>query len=84
MRFARLDHRLFANHPFPVNHLEPAPLVMDSPVPGQQLYRRVAMVLDPDMIGPEPALAVDIRLLRQKGHRYPNGDSVRGLSEGKE
>ncbi len=75
VRLARLNDRLFSDDTFAVNMVETAMPVTDPPVPGQQLNRGIAVIFNPDMISPEPAQTVNIRLLRQKCDRNPNGDA---------
>ena len=50
--------------------------VGDPPVAGEQLNRLVGIILDPDVIDPEPLPRLDPRLLRQEIDRDPHGDAI--------
>src|SRR3546814_10012289 len=54
-----------------------AAAVGDDPVPRQQLHRPRALILDPHVIGPEPAPACRLRLLGQIAHRHAHDDAMR-------
>src|SRR5690606_20466970 len=76
MRFARLNDRLFANHTIAIDSVQTAPCIRNAPVTGHQLHRTFSLILDPDMIGPEPAKSVYVGLFRQKRDRNPHGHAV--------
>jgi hypothetical protein len=78
MRLARLDHRLFADHALAIDLVHAAAAIGDHPVAGEQLHRLVRMILDADVIGPEPAGAVGTRTVGQKAHRHPHRDALGG------
>src|SRR3546814_6138701 len=70
-------HGLFADYAFALHRMARAAAVGDDPVPRQQLHRLRALILDPHVIGPEPAPACRLRLLGQIAHRHANDDAMR-------
>jgi hypothetical protein len=73
-----MQDRLLANDSVAVDQVDRPARVGDSPVPGEQLDGVGGVVLDPDVIDPEPLSRLDPRLFGQKidcdPNRYPRGD----------
>src|SRR3712207_1407531 len=83
-RAARLDHRLLADHAFALHLVAGAAAVGDGPFAADQLNGGLRGVLDADVVGPEPAAAARLRLLRQEAHRHPDGHVAGRGAVGKE
>jgi hypothetical protein len=73
---ARLDHRLLADDAFALYAVPRAAPVGDHPMPGEQLHRDRAFVLDANMIRPEPAPALWFGLLGQVGDGDADHDAA--------
>src|SRR4051812_11581358 len=81
---ARLDHRLLADHALALDLVAGASAVGDRPFAADQLNLAAAAIFDADMIGPEPAAAAGLRLLRKEADRDPDGDVAGGGAVRKE
>lgn len=83
MRLARMQHRLFANHPIAINKVHDTAPVSDPPVAGEQLRGLIGVVLNANVINPEPLASVHARLFGQKVHCHTNSDPIgdRGMLE---
>ena len=73
-----LEHGLLSDHALAADLMAAAATVADDPFPADQLNGAAAVILDPDMIGPEPAALVRLRLFRKVGDGDPNRDVGRG------
>src|SRR5688572_19454117 len=73
-RSARLDHRLLSDHAFALHLVAGAAAVGDRPFAADQLDGAARTILDPDVIGPEPAAATRLGLLGQEADGDPDGD----------
>ena len=83
MAVARSQNGHFAHDPFTIDQIHSPARVGDSPMAGDQLHPFVGLVLDPDVIDPEPFPRVGLRLFRQEIHRHANGNPIgnRGMLE---
>src|SRR3546814_15362489 len=66
---AGFDHRLLAHHAFTFDTMLRAAAISNGPATGQQLHRFRSTIFDANMICPEPASSVRLRLIRQEADR---------------
>src|SRR3546814_16171236 len=74
---AGFDHGLFADYAFALHRMARAAAVGDDPVPRPQLHRLRALILDPHVIGPDPAPPVQPRLLGPIAHPHAHAPPPR-------
>src|SRR3546814_17598114 len=79
---AGFDHRLLAHHAFTFDTMLRAAAISNGPATGQQLHRFRSTIFDANMICPEPASSVRLRLFRQEADRNADGDVAGTLKEG--
>src|SRR3546814_10888156 len=79
---AGFDHRLLAHHAFTFDTMLRAAAISNGPATGQQLHRFRSTIFDANMICPEPASSVRLRLFRQEADRNADGDVAGRLMEG--
>jgi len=76
VRFARCQDWLFANDTITFNKVDHAAPISDPPVPRKQLDSLVRVILNPDVVDPEPLSSLDSGLFRQEIHRHADGNAV--------
>src|SRR3546814_5951889 len=81
---AGFDHRLLAHHAFTFDTMLRAAAISNGPATGQQLHRFRSTIFDSNMICPEPASSVRLRLFRQEAERNAAGDVAGRLMRSEE